>query len=61
MKAWAQPSAAGADMPEGFTLEPWACMSLDIVRAMLRRVGADCLLFLRLFVVDDEQAATLSS
>ena len=48
-----------AALPEGITLTPASRVSLDAYRALFREVGADWLWFSRLFMADEELAATL--
>jgi len=56
-----RPPTADAFLPDGFTLAPVADFSLDAYRALFRKVGADWLWFSRLFMADDELAATLAN
>ena len=46
-------------LPEGITLTPASRVSLDAYRALVQEVGADWLWFSRLFMADEELAATL--
>ena len=53
------PPATAELLPEGITLTPASRVSLDAYRALFREVGADWLWFSRLFMADEELAATL--
>ena len=55
-----RPPPADLALPEGFTLAPVADIGLEAYRALFRKVGADWLWFSRLFMADDELAATLA-
>lgn len=54
-----RPATAEQPLPEGITLTPASRVSLDAYRALFREVGADWLWFSRLFMADEELAATL--
>ncbi|EHK64084.1 GCN5-like N-acetyltransferase [Achromobacter arsenitoxydans SY8] len=55
-----RPVAADTSLPAGFTLAPVADIGLDAYRSLFRKVGADWLWFSRLFMADDDLAATLA-
>ena len=54
-----RPATADVPLPDGVTLTPASCLGLDAYRALFRQIGADWLWFSRLFMSDEELAATL--